>query len=256
MKNSFVLYTDYLQHVSLLKDEDAGKLFKAIMMYASGDSFPPLEGMAAMAFSFISSRMDRDAEEYKKKVDARREAGKQGGRPKASEFSEKQEKAKKANGFFAFPEKAKESKEKQKNPDNVPVNDNVLENDKKNIYSPHFEEAWSVYPRKKEKAAAFKAYQARLKEGFPEDELLLAVKRYAQDCKTLGTEEQYIKHGATFFGANKPFLDYMADDYKPAVLDKGKSFTPNRFKNFKEHDCDYDALMKQAILKQREDLKG
>ena len=78
---------------------------------------------------------------------------------------------------------------------------------------------------------------------------MLAVKRYAQDCKTMGTEEQYIKHGATFFGVNRPFMDYLAKDYKPAVLKTKKNpVQSNRFHNFKEHDYDYSNLMKQAIL--------
>lgn len=32
---------------------------------------------------------------------------------------------------------------------------------------------------------------------------------------------------------------------------QGKSAAPNRFHNFREHDYDYDALMKQAIMKNR-----
>ena len=43
---------------------------------------------------------------------------------------------------------------------------------KSNNYSVHFEEFWKVYPRKKEKAKAYKYYLARLKDGFSEEELL------------------------------------------------------------------------------------
>ncbi len=65
---------------------------------------------------------------------------------------------------------------------------------------------------KKEKAAAYKAYKARLSDGFSEDELETAVKRYADDCKSMHTEERYIKHAATFFGPNTPFADYLKGD--------------------------------------------
>ena len=72
-----------------------------------------------------------------------------------------------------------------------------------------FEQIWKAYPRKKEKAAAYKVYKARLSDGFSEDELETAVKRYADECKKLHTEERYIKHAATFLGPNTPFVDYL-----------------------------------------------
>ena len=81
---------------------------------------------------------------------------------------------------------------------------------KSNNYSVHFEELWKVYPRKKEKAKAYKYYLARLKDGFSEEELLTAAQRYAEECREKHTEERYIKHGATFLSANTPFTDYLA----------------------------------------------
>ena len=78
-----------------------------------------------------------------------------------------------------------------------------------NIYSVHFEELWSAYPRHKEKSKAYKCYQARLKDGFSEEELLTAVKNYAEECKKEHREEKYIKLCATFLGPNTPFVDYL-----------------------------------------------
>lgn len=83
-----------------------------------------------------------------------------------------------------------------------------------NINNPSFERIWKAYPRKKEKAAAYKAFKARLSDGFSEDELEKAVKYYAEECKKNKTEEKYIKHGATFFGPSTPFLDYLKDQQK------------------------------------------
>ena len=78
-----------------------------------------------------------------------------------------------------------------------------------NIYSVHFEEWWSAYPRKKEKAKAYKCYQARLNDGFSEIELLEAAKKYAQECKKDHREEKYIKLASTFIGPSTPFTDYL-----------------------------------------------
>ena len=78
-----------------------------------------------------------------------------------------------------------------------------------NIYSVHFEAFWKAYPRKKEKSKAYKCYQARLKDGFSEDELLNAAKNYAEECEREHREERYIKLGATFLSSNTPFVDYL-----------------------------------------------
>ena len=222
MKNSFVMYTDYMEQINLLNMEQRGMLFTAIMQYASGETLLEMDGMTAMAFSFIKSRMDKDFEKYQQTVEKRKEAGKLGGRPKANGFSEKQTKAKK--------------------PDNEYDNDNV--NDKKNIYTASFERMWDAYPRKKEKARAYRCYKARLKDGFSEDALFTAVKRYADECRIKNTDAEYIKHGATFFSADKPFEDYLADDYKPPTASPAVVKNMN---NFERRSYDMDSL-EQSLL--------
>ena len=87
-------------------------------------------------------------------------------------------------------------------------------NNNKNIYAQNFRIIWDHYPKKKEKAAAYKAYQARLNEGYSEEELLEATKAYAQECKDRRTAEQYIKSPKTIFGPNAPFTDYLKGDEK------------------------------------------
>lgn len=78
-----------------------------------------------------------------------------------------------------------------------------------NNYSVHFESFWNTYPRKKEKAKAYKCYNARLKDGYSEEELLIAATEYAKECKERKTEERYIKLGSTFLSASTPFVDYL-----------------------------------------------
>ena len=107
-------------------------------------------------------------------------------------------------------------KEHQKNPNRTNerlsenINNNV--NNSKNAiknYTEEFETFWKVYPRKKEKAKAYKCFNARLKEGYTEKCLIDAAVEYAKECKQRKTEEIYIKLGATFLGVNKPFDDYI-----------------------------------------------
>lgn len=79
----------------------------------------------------------------------------------------------------------------------------------KNKYICAFDEFWKNYPRKKDKARAYKCYCARLNDGYTEDQLLTACINYAAECDHNKTEERYIKHGATFLSVNEPFLDYL-----------------------------------------------
>lgn len=131
MKNSFILYGSYSEQINLLDDAECGRLFKALFAFNATGEMPSLSGGAMMAFSFITSQMSRDAEEYEKVCEKRREAGKKGGRPPKSEISQtndSEEKAKKANGFF-------EKQTKAKKPDNDTDDVNDTDDDKDIIKS-------------------------------------------------------------------------------------------------------------------------
>ena len=77
-KKSFLFYCDYRRHLSMLTDEERGRLLMGLMNYADGEEVPNLDGPAAMAFSFITAQMDRDAEKYAEVCRKRSEAGKKG----------------------------------------------------------------------------------------------------------------------------------------------------------------------------------
>ncbi|MFA6294263.1 MAG: hypothetical protein WC637_20900, partial [Victivallales bacterium] len=79
---------------------------------------------------------------------------------------------------------------------------------KKTDYPHQFEAFWWNYPRKIEKAGAFRAWKARLKEGFDDNVMSQAATNYSAFCEAAGTEERYIKHAATFLGPDKPFEEY------------------------------------------------
>lgn len=91
-------------------------------------------------------------------------------------------------------------------------NVNNVNNENNNIYCSLFEETYKVYPRKGDKQKAYKCYQARLKEGYSEEELMTATKNYAAYCEKEKREQKYIKLASTFFGVNTPFVDYLKGD--------------------------------------------
>lgn len=79
----------------------------------------------------------------------------------------------------------------------------------KQDYSPEFETAWQDYPKRaggNSKAAAWKAWKARLKDGVNPEAMLAGVKRYATYARTTGSiGTQFVKQAATFFGPDRHF---------------------------------------------------
>lgn len=89
------------------------------------------------------------------------------------------------------------------------TNKNEKNDKEEDIYITRFEETYKIYPRKGDKKRAYSCYQARLKEGYSEDELFAATKNYADYCRRENREQKYIKLATTFFGVNTPFVDYL-----------------------------------------------
>lgn len=75
-------------------------------------------------------------------------------------------------------------------------------------FEAEFNVCWEHYPRKIEKQAAFRAYKATRRRGILPDDLLAATKYFevAMDRRA----KDKIKHGATFFGPDQPWTDYVA----------------------------------------------
>lgn len=202
-KKAFYLYNDYIDHVELMSDEDAGKLFKAILRYENGIETGELSGVATIAFSFIKNQLDRDADKYEEICRKNRQNGMKGGRPR----------------------KKQEHDENQQAPQESPENQSVPEADSKDAeqaeaakrkagkqFPKNFEEFWSVYPRKDDKGMAYAKYTARIKDGFSPEELISAAKAYAEQCRRNRTEKQYIKQAKTFLSDKTPFTDFLKEE--------------------------------------------
>lgn len=77
----------------------------------------------------------------------------------------------------------------------------------KSAYTTEFEEAWAQYPTRpgNSKAAAFKAWTARIKAGATPEEMIGGTIKYAAYVKAERTEAHYIKQAATFYGPGEHF---------------------------------------------------
>lgn len=236
-KGSFVLYAEYLKHIQKLSMEQRGELFTTILCYAAGKEAPELDAAADMAFSFIRERMDRDNAAYMEKVEKRREAGKLGGRPKTIAYSEKQEKAKKANGFS----------EKQNNPDTVTDNVTDTVTDNKNTLADAkamFERLWKMYPNKKGKGQVSDTQKKRLL-AIGETTLVKAIERYSLELQK-DADWRKAQYGSTFF--NSGYVDYLDENYVPGKpAEKPKQKKKGTFNNFDQRQYDYDDLERQLL---------
>lgn len=77
-------------------------------------------------------------------------------------------------------------------------------------YPADFEKTWEIYPKRlgdNPKRKALKAWSARRGEGHGAEEIHAGVERYAIFCRSTNKEgTESVKHAATFFGPEKPFL--------------------------------------------------
>lgn len=183
------------------------------------DVEPDLDGTALAVFLLVKPQIDANNKRYANGCKAKRN---QDGTKLDAKHNQESTK----------PGAKEKEKEKEK----------VKEKEKDKTYTCDFETLWAAYPRKQEKAKAYGCYKARLADGFPEDELLLAVKRYAEECRVQNTEKRYIKLGSTFFSSNTPFVDYLGD-YKPEKPKEKKT----GFSNFQERTYDMGDLERAMI---------
>lgn len=144
MRDSFIMYTENAEQISMLTDEQAGTLFKAIMLYQLGEDLPEMDGMVSIVFSVIRQKLDRDSAKYEEVCEKRKEAGRKTKKANADSEGAKKanastKEAKEANAFSEQAKQANAFSEKQKkqmhpdndnDPDNDPDNDNDNEPEK------------------------------------------------------------------------------------------------------------------------------
>ena len=89
----FFTYFHHSALINHLTDEQAGRLYKALLMYGDEGELPDLDDDQActLAFIILKGEIDRNFERYAETCEKRREAGKKGGRPRKSKENEEAE---------------------------------------------------------------------------------------------------------------------------------------------------------------------
>jgi hypothetical protein len=99
MKDGFVIYTKYEEQIKMLTDTQAGILLRAMIAHQKGEPLPKMDGLTAMAFTFIRQQNDEDGKRYEEICRINKENGMKGGRPRKTLIN-KGEEPKKPNGYL------------------------------------------------------------------------------------------------------------------------------------------------------------
>lgn len=67
------------------------------------------------------------------------------------------------------------------------------------VLEEEFDTVWDLYPKKKDKIRAFKAFSKARKEGVPLEKIREGVQKYVQEIENTGVAHQYIKYASTWF---------------------------------------------------------
>ena len=109
-----MLWQDTLVSIPEMKDEEAGKIFKAIIQYDKTGKYKLDDRFLNLLFLPIKEQIDKDKEKYEKILKRNSINGAKGGRPN----KENPDKPKKPSGLFKNPDKPKET---QKSPIPIPI---------------------------------------------------------------------------------------------------------------------------------------
>ena len=124
------------------------------------------------------------------------------------------------------------------------------------VYSAEFERFWSIYPRKVEKQTAFRCWKTRQSETMPDGAkvtsaiLLQCAQNYADECRQTGTLLRYVKHGSTFLGPDRPFLDYIHGPAEPEAIPSRASPRPTE-RRYEPYQHEAPATPEEELARDR-----
>ena len=180
----FCAYHSYLKSMRNLSDAECGRLFRALLQYSAGDKSINLQGRESIAFDFITEQIDRDQAAYNEKCERNRENARKRSQTNVSD-------GKRSVTVADKKEKEKE-KEKEKNTPLIPPRGEG------GGVEAAFQKFWSVYPKKRNKADALKAFRSVIKSGVSLDALLSAVEAQRKTPQWTKDGGQYIPYPATW----------------------------------------------------------
>lgn len=106
------------------------------------------------------------------------------------------------------------------------------------VLEEEFNTVWDLYPKKKDKTRAFKAFSKARIEGVPLEKIREGVQKYVQEIENTGIEHQYIKYGSTWFN-NRCWEDEYDTNTKSSYDLNEYVKAMDTFENKSEDDEDF-----------------
>ncbi|KST87640.1 Phage replication protein [Lactococcus lactis subsp. lactis] len=89
------------------------------------------------------------------------------------------------------------------------LNNNISDkSDKESDLEDRFNNLWKIYPNKKGKPKALLAYKRAVKSGTTDEEIKTGLENYLEEIRVKNTQQNYIKHGSTWFNGKGWEDDY------------------------------------------------
>ena len=208
----FKCKTSYKDKIRRLTDEQAGQLFRALMEYCDVGTAPDLDAITGMAFDFIAPDIDKSRDEYDQRCEVARENGQKGGRKKTNTGSSETEKTdfgfaetEKTDVGFSEPswflENRHEPNIRNKEDKNIRIKE------KKDVLTyiqrKEFDNFWNLYPRKKSKADAEKAWKKLNPDEELKERILSDVRRKLTSSDWNESNGQFVPYPATYLNGRR-----------------------------------------------------
>lgn len=227
MNNSgFVLFTEYREKTKRLSDEQFGKLLRYLFEYKATLEEPDIDDLAVgIAFDFIRCDIDRQNDNYEKKVSA----GRKGGEAKAKANAEKH--------TLAEHSTSKQNLAEVSETDNNNYNNNKNKNKNKKDITPEVAVATLDAPAEvKQRMQEFVIMRKSIKKPMTGNAVRLMYGRLQKLSKEPSTQceilEQSIRHS-------------WQDVY--ALKEENARSGTNKFNNIIQHDWDMDDLERKLL---------
>lgn len=134
MRDSFILYTEYVDAFDALTIEQRGILITAILHYEADMEIPAMDPLTSMAFQFIKNNLNRSDSAYEKKSSQASAAGKASGEARRKKREQKSNDVEQTTNdrSTTVQHNVNEDVNEDLNED-VNENDNVLDNENENV---------------------------------------------------------------------------------------------------------------------------
>lgn len=116
-----------------------------------------------------------------------------------------------------------------------------------------FEKLWKLYPNKKGKELALKAYKKAIKAGATNKEIQNGIVKLKKEIAFKETDKKYIPHGGTWFNQKR-----WEDDYETGNVEQSNDYKTNEITRLENElqDDKLDPIERNFMSKKLAELKG